>query len=47
MSDTLDPAIADYICAEEQRLADICQAADRYNLERKEKLRGHGQKKRV
>jgi DNA helicase IV len=47
MHDTLDPAITDYISAEEQRLADICQAADRYNHDRKEKLRGHDQKIRV
>ncbi|MDH3454655.1 MAG: ATP-binding domain-containing protein [Desulfuromonadales bacterium] len=47
MHDTLDPATAAYIAAEEQRLADTCQAADRYSRERKEQLRGHDQKIRA
>jgi DNA helicase IV len=46
MPDSLDSATADYIAAEEQRLVDICQAADRYNRERKGKLQGHDQKMR-
>ncbi len=41
MHDTLDPATADYIAEEERRLSEICQAADRYSLQRKEKLRDH------
>ena len=36
MPDTIDPATAADISAEEQRLVEICQAADRYNLDRKE-----------
>ena len=47
MHDTLDPATADFIAEEEQRLADICQAAERYSRERKEQLRGHDQKIRA
>ena len=42
----IDPAAAEHITLEEQRLVDICQAADRYNRERKEKLQGHDQKMR-
>ncbi len=41
---SLDPATANAIAEEEQRLADVCQVADRYSLERKEKLRGHDRK---
>jgi ATP-dependent DNA helicase UvrD/PcrA len=41
MHDSLDPATANTIAEEEQRLAEICQAADRYSLQRTEKLRGH------
>ena len=42
----IDPAAVEHIALEEQRLVDICQAADRYNRERKEKLQGHDQKMR-
>ncbi len=47
MHDPLDPATADTIAEEEQRLCEICQAADRYSRERKEKLRDHDRKIRT
>ena len=47
MHDTLDSTAAAYISEEEQRLDEICAAADRYARERKEPLRGHDQKIRA
>lgn len=47
MADTLDPAIIAFISEEEQRLSEICNSADLYNRERKEKLRSHDQKIRA
>ena len=47
MQDTLDSATTDFVSEEEQRLVEICEAADRYGCERKEQLRGHHQKVRV
>ena len=47
MHDTIEPATADFIHKEEQRLVEICAAADRYSRERKEQLRAHDQKIRA
>ncbi len=47
MPDSLDSATTDEINKEELRLTEICQAADRYNLERKEQLAGHDRKIRA
>ncbi len=47
MPDTLDPAAAAIIAEEEQRLVEICAAAEHYNRDRVEQIRGHGQKIRV
>ena len=47
MHDTFDPATAATIFEEEQRLVEVCAAADRYGRERKEQLRAHGHKIRV
>ena len=47
MQEPISDEIATFISAEERRLVDICKAADSYNIERKERLRGHDQKIRV
>ncbi len=47
MPDTLDPATAADISTEEQRLSEICQAADRYNQDRKEQIASHDRKIRA
>ena len=47
MQETFDSATMAFVAEEEQRLVEICEAADRYGRERKEQLRGHQQKIRV
>jgi len=47
MYDTLDPEVVASIAEEEQRLVEICAAADQYGRERREKLRSHQQKMRT
>jgi DNA helicase IV len=47
MHDTLDPKVSAIIATEEQRLVEICEAADRYCRERREQLHTHQQKIRA
>lgn len=44
MPDQLEPAIAEYISVEEERLVTTCSAAGRYNSRRKEEVQRHDQK---